>query len=65
MKDQCFFSALNQITGDNVPAQRSAAGYDEWLRCGVGGLEEFAEEGQAFAECFDKGRADVALSVAD
>lgn len=44
VEDECVLAALDQIGGDEVPAEGSTAGDEEWL-CGfVGGLEEFADK---------------------
>jgi hypothetical protein len=44
VEDQSVFAALNQVGGDQVPAEGATAGDNEWLCGGVGGLEELAGE---------------------
>lgn len=62
VEDEGVLAALNQVGGDEIPAQCAASGDDEGLRGGVGGLEELADESQGLAEDLDEAGSDVALT---
>lgn len=62
VQDEGVLARLDQVRGHDVPAQGAAAGDDERLRGGVGGLEELAQEGQGLAKDLDEGGPDVRLA---
>lgn len=62
-QDESVLTRLDQVDGDHVPTQGARAVDDEWLRLGVGGLEELAQHGEGVSEGRDEGRSDVGLAV--
>ncbi len=62
IQDEGVLAALDQVGGDKVPAEGAAAGNDEGLCGGVGGLEELAGEGDGLAEDLDEAGSNVALT---
>ena len=62
VEDESILTPLDQVGGDKVPSEGSAAGDDEGLSGRGGGLEELAGESQGLAEDLDEAGCDVALT---
>lgn len=55
-------AGLDEVGGDEIPAQGAGAVDDEGLRVGVGRADDLAEEREGFAEDLDEASTDVALT---
>jgi hypothetical protein len=64
VEDENLISRLSQVGSDLVPSECTRARDDEGLRGRVGGLEEFAEVLEDFAEAVDKRLANVRFAAA-
>lgn len=63
VQDKHFVTALGEVGGYHVPAQGATAVDHKGLGVGSGGLEEFAEHGEGFAEDVDEGLADMTFTT--
>jgi len=62
-QDKGILTGLDEVDGDEVPAEGARAVDDEGLRRGVGRLEELAQQGEGLAKGGDEAGSDVALAV--
>ena len=63
VQDEGVLTLLDQVGGDDVPAEGTTAGDDDGLSGGVGGLEELPHHAQSLTEGLDEGGADMALPM--
>ena len=62
-EDEGVLTSLDQVGGDEIPAQGAGAGDDVGLSGGVGRLEKLAGHGEGLAEGVDEAGADMALAA--
>lgn len=61
-EDEDVLAGLDEVGGDEVPAEGAGAVDDEGLGVGVGGADDLTEEGEGLAKDLDEASADVALT---
>lgn len=62
VQDERIFALLDQVRSHNIPAECATAGDDEGLCGGLGGLEEFPNQGQGLSKNLNEGGADMAFT---
>lgn len=63
MKDEGFLAGLDEVGGNEIPAEGAGTCENERLGGGRGALEELANQGQGFAESLNERWADMALTL--
>ncbi len=64
-EDKYILAGLDQVGGDEIPAERARAVDDVWLSVWVGRADDFAEQRQGLAKDLDEASTDVALTKSD
>ncbi len=57
-----ILASLDQVGGDEIPAEGARAVDDVWLSIGVGRADDLAEKREGLAKDFDEASTDVALT---